>query len=279
MAYRAKWGEPGTDHVPTNYQIQAQHQMYCTDAKENIVSVLVFPKTPDEWEAMGYSLRRKGDDGDYVVDFGNDAWCSTHLWARILNQMGFFHQYPIPRNETMIKTIKEAYEDFWNTFIIGDNEPEIDRYEDIKRAFHEPVGTIVADEKLESWILEYQAINTELGENGPLGIRKDQLKCIILNRAKLSDKAIDDDTRDKTAIMNRCGKKIASYGGAKKFLIKSYSQFISSLVYPMDKIYIENEELKVSKIKTMKQSEIENLIKNNKLYAVRGNTFISKETI
>ena len=43
-AFYKKWGEPGTAHIPAEYQSQCQHILMCTGADEIVVSVLVFPK-------------------------------------------------------------------------------------------------------------------------------------------------------------------------------------------------------------------------------------------
>ncbi len=51
--WKDNFGDPGTDKIPVQYQSQCQHQMLCTGAEKVILSVLVFPRRVDDWEAMG----------------------------------------------------------------------------------------------------------------------------------------------------------------------------------------------------------------------------------
>jgi len=209
--YRKKWGEPGTSRVPGVYQVQTQHQMYCTGADLDIVSVLVFPKAPAEWEKEGIEVKNNPAGGWFLHTAENII--SLNDWASVLHQMGYFHQYPVPRDDNAIKSMLEGYEDFWNRYIIGGEEPIIDRYDDIRRAFPEPVGTIICDPDFESMISEYGSIRNELGKSGPLSKRQTQLKTMILEKARFLDPVIDDESRDKTIFMSTEGKKLASFNG------------------------------------------------------------------
>jgi hypothetical protein len=216
MAYNRKWGEPGTDRIPQTYQVQVQHQMGCTNAGEVIVSVLVFPKAPEEWEKLGW-IPRIGHSGAtpswYLVKSeepsSNGVWCGD--WARILSQMGFFHQYPVKADSALQKTIFDAYAHFWDHYILTGKEPQLSDYEDLKRAFPEPVGTIVCDDETGRWFDELKSITDEIGGKGPLSKRADSLRLMILDKARTSDKTLDDDSREKTLFMSQDGKKLGSY--------------------------------------------------------------------
>jgi len=77
--------------------------MLCTTADECIVSVLVFPKRPDEWEEEGWRVIPQ-NNGSYLLGRKIEE-CSLkgcgHIsdpeqWAKTLAQMGYFHQYRAP---------------------------------------------------------------------------------------------------------------------------------------------------------------------------------------
>ena len=124
--FREKWGKPGTDRVPEGYYCQAQHQMICTGAEQVIVSVLVFPETPEAWDGMGWEayqdFKRPGKgkwmlrridkrhdmpDEDYdVVDIESR---SPEKWAAVLAEMGFFHRYPVPAKPSLHAAMIERY--------------------------------------------------------------------------------------------------------------------------------------------------------------------------
>lgn len=217
FAYRMKWGEEGTDRIPQNYQVQVQHQMYAADISDAILSVLVFPKPVDEFENLGW-LPTYVDNRYYLQknireNGGCEDYTTPQSWAQILWEMGYFHQYPVSRKYDTIKLMIEAYEDFWNNYIIGDKEPAPDTYEDVRRAFPEPVGTIVVDTELEAWIREYKDNKKEIGKSGPLSKRCDQLKVMILDKARKLDPPIDDESREKTIFMSQDGKKLGQFDG------------------------------------------------------------------
>jgi len=209
--YRKKWGEPGTDKIPRNYQVQVQHQMLCTGADETIVSVLIFPKMVDEWEKEGIQVKNN-DAGGWFLHTENNI-ISLNDWARVLSEMGFFHQYPIKRNQELIDLMIEKYKAFWNDHILPGQPPEPQNYDDIKRLTPEPVGTIIATEQLERWAREYREIGEELGSKGSLKKRRDQLKVLILDWMRKQDSVMDEASRDKTLLMDSRGHKLISYNG------------------------------------------------------------------
>jgi len=218
-----KWGEPGTANVPQSYQIQAQHDMLVSGAEQTILSVLVFPEMPDEWERQGieiFSQDLSGDEGYYrgfllhQMKDGNELWRgTTDRWARVLSEMGFFKQYVIPANKEAQGVMLESYRKFWTDHIDGATEPKPETPEDIARAFPAPVGTIVVTDQIAAWIAERNAITDEIGGKGPLSKRKDQLKVDIIDWARKQDATLDDESREKTIFMSQDGRKLASYNG------------------------------------------------------------------
>jgi predicted phage-related endonuclease len=214
--YRDNFGEPGTDQVPIEYQIQGQHQMICTGAEKVILSVLVFPRRVDEWEEMGWEVINDEDYG-YMMELNkNNNPHHMEYWARILDQMGYFHQYEIKKHDELQKLMISHYSEWWEKHVINKIPPEPKSYDDIKLLVTEPIGTIVADEKIERWIGEYKDIGKEISDGGPLAKRREQIKVDILKFMMESGYVEDDDSKDKWILRDRSGKKLISYGKNKK---------------------------------------------------------------
>ncbi len=228
FAFREKWGEPGTDRVPQIYQVQTQHQCVCTKASLNIVSVLVFPETPDSWERMGWMvletmrgtidgqglsrwmLARRPPDGSLAAQ---SELVVPLDWARPLAQMGYFHQYPVEAKPELGRMLIDAYRHFWDKHVLGEVEPNPSTYEDIRRAFPAPVGTVVCDTDMARWFSEYRAINEETGQNSPLKKRKEHLKRVILSRARKMDATLDEESEKKIIFRDATGKKLGQFDG------------------------------------------------------------------
>ena len=68
MNYREAWGEPGTDKIPVIYQIPVQHNMMMANLPRAEVSVLVFPKRVEEWEAEGWEVKKNDHDIYYLTN-------------------------------------------------------------------------------------------------------------------------------------------------------------------------------------------------------------------
>lgn len=193
--YRDNFGEPGSDKIPREYQVQVQHQMILTGAEKCILSVLVFPKRQDEFKIE--------------LDKINPV-----EWAVVLSEMGYFHQYEISANPGLQNIMLEHYKNFWENFVLPAKEPPEILYSDFALLVKNPNGTILADEQVERWASEYKQINTE---NSELAKRKDQLKVLILNYMKSQDsnveKILDDDSCEKWILRDRAGKKLFQYNG------------------------------------------------------------------
>ena len=217
-SYYQKWGEPGTDRIPTSYACQVQHNMMLSGAEKCIVGVLVFPKMVDEWEEMGWLPKINPPDAPswisyYLVNSETGKQERAQYWADCLAEMGFFHTYEIAVNPTVQKSMREVYADFWQRFILGDEEPQPGCYDDVRRLFPAPIGTIIASEQVERWITEYDEIGKETSKTGTLGKRREELKTIVLDWARKQDPVMDEASREKTLIMSTNGKKLAQWDG------------------------------------------------------------------
>lgn len=214
FAFREKWGEPGTDRIPQVYQVQVQHQMMCTGASEVIVSVLVFPEMPDEWEKMGWSVVGPEPDHErYWLRRPSGTLMIPSAWAVPLAEMGYFHQYRVKANPEAQTAMLASYRDFWEHNVLGEVPPDPRDYEDVRRLFPAPKGTIVCDDILVGWLREYKDIRDELGGKGMLSRRADELKVLILERARATDATIDDESREKTILRDQAGAKLGQYDG------------------------------------------------------------------
>jgi hypothetical protein len=199
--------------------------MICTGAEEVIVSVLVFPETPEAWEKAGWEVYqdfehpikgkwmlrhtshcKNGKDEDYdIVDIEGR---SPETWADVFYECGFFHQYPVPAKPSLQEIMLERYRVFWEKHVIPGIPPEPENYDDIKRLFVEPVGTIVCDEELERWWTEYDLTRTEVGS---VGKRQEKLKTMILNRARKLNPVLDDESQEKVVFRSENGRKLGQY--------------------------------------------------------------------
>ena len=133
MSFRNKWGDPGTDKIPANYQIQIQHNMMLTGLKECIVAVLVFPETPESWEKMGWTIIEDDFNNFKIVKYnGSDEICKIDpiTWANVLSQMGYHHLYYIKRNDELIDIMKRHYQEWWENYVITKKPPKPMNLED-----------------------------------------------------------------------------------------------------------------------------------------------------
>lgn len=217
-SFRDEWGEPGSDRIPREYMLQCQHQMICTGADTVIVSVLVFPRMVDEWEAMGW-MPDCGSDGIWSLDFTEPGetdgiYIMPSQWAHILNQMGYFHQYTIHAHPELQQLMLEKYREFWH-YVETATPPPVREYDDIRALVRDPVGTIVCDEEMARMIAEYRHIGTEISATGSLARRRDELKVAVLDRARMQGAVVDDESQDKWILRDQQGRKLGSYGKDK----------------------------------------------------------------
>ena len=215
-----KWGEPGGDKIPVEYQVQTQHQMLCTGADEAIVSVLVFPKRPDDWEAEGWIAEEIG--GRQIIHKKPDEpmdWMTESInpiaWASTLSEMGYFHQYTIPADRDLQALMLDKYREWWTKYVIGETPPAPADYADIRAMITAPTGTIIVDPDTARWFKEYKDIGGEIGKTGNLAKRQAQLKTLILDHARALESTLDDESTDKWIFRDGKGNKLGSYGRTK----------------------------------------------------------------
>lgn len=214
--FNDNFGEPGTDQMPIEYQIQCQHQMICTGAEKVILSVLVFPRRVEDWVEMGWIVDIDSVGNYYLNKTGNFIDSTPcRVWAESLNDMGYFHQYEITANKELQDLMIQHYTEFWNKYIIGNETPEPFNYDDIKLLCREPVGSIIADEKIERLIAERKGILKEIGGSGELKKRADRIKVEVLKYMRNNEKTLDDESQKKWILYNREGEKIAMFSGGR----------------------------------------------------------------
>lgn len=211
-SFREKWGEEKTDAVPQTYQIQAQHVLMLTGAPKLIISVLIFPERQNFFEENGV-IPILREDGVWQLRKGLIDIIEPLDWAVTLAEMGYFRQYEILPNRDIQYLLRDHYAEFWNEYVLTKTPPEPKNYDDLKRLCPSPKGTIVATEQLERWAVEYRDLSQELGGKGMLSKRKDELKLLILDTMRKMDPVIDDESREKTILLNSEGKKIISWNG------------------------------------------------------------------
>ena len=213
-----KWGEPGTNRIPIEYTIQTQHQMLCTGADECIVSVLVFPKRPDEWEAEGIIPIHREETDFWFLQVGGELGgksINPDVWASPLSEMGYFHQYTVPADRVLQARMLEKYRVWWAKYVLGEQPPAPADYSDIRAMITAPVGTIIVDADTARWFKERKDINSEIGKGGNLSKRSDQLKTLILDHARSLESTLDDESTDKWVFRDDKGNKLGSYGRTK----------------------------------------------------------------
>lgn len=203
--WRDSWGEPGTDRMPGYIQAQVQHQLMMCDAAGlpsdlAIVSVLAWPCRTEEWEEMGH-----------VAD-----QVDATRWAETLAEMGFFHQYLVESRLSLWKVMREIYAEFWG-FIKREELPPARTYDDVKRMFPEPRGTVVADEKTTRRAAEYKDLGKEIAR---LKKRRDELKAKILIPyiTDSSQHPIDNDSVEALVLRDEAGRKIGQLAKTKRGL-------------------------------------------------------------
>jgi putative phage-type endonuclease len=195
--YYNEYGEPETDRVPVNYQIQIQHCLYLSGLEKAILPVMIIPRRQDELE---------------IEDITPDK-IDIAAWVKVLNEMGYLKYYYINRNDELISLMLSHYSEFWNNHVITGTPPEPKTYDDIRALVREPIGTIIADENISRLKDEYDQIGKEISATGPLAKRREQIKIEIIKFCEKSKKVVDEDSEKYYIVRDTQGKKIASYSG------------------------------------------------------------------
>ena len=214
---RDNFGEPGTDQIPVEYQIQCQHLLLCNPRKKRVVlSLLTFPRRQEEFFDMGWSIQQHENPNYYYLFNEKEQNATTpENWARVLLEMGYFHQYIITPHEELQSMMLEKYVKFWNENIIGEKEPEPANLDDLKSVYRDPIGTVIATSEIEYLCSELENIKSEISGTGTLAKRAEMIKVSILDFIRKSDSTIDDESRVKTVLRRQDGKKLMQYGKNK----------------------------------------------------------------
>jgi predicted phage-related endonuclease len=214
FAFREKWGEPGTDRVPREYYYQTQHQMICTGAEKVIVSVLVFPETPESWEAEGWETVKNNEGEYFLKNPGLGILGKTpRAWASVLAEMGFFHSYTVPADRELQEMMVSRYKRFWDKYVLPGVPPEPQNYDDIKRLYTDPKSTLIVPENIERLLAEYGQIGEEAGKQKK---RQEQIKVKVLDWARKQEGGvIDDESAEALILRNSRGEKAGSFSKNK----------------------------------------------------------------
>lgn len=201
-SWRDGWGEPGSEQIPENYMLQIQQQMACTGADECIVNVLVFPRMADEFEAAGAEIVQQ--ENGMSMNF--DPW----QWSDTLVEMGFFHSYPIKRNDDLISLMLEKTAAWWAEYIEGEKIPPAACYKDIQVMLTNPCGTMVATKDMERICALDKALADEIKSATE---KRAEYKTLIgqFMKDNLEGAPIDAESRAKVMLMSRDGHKLRSF--------------------------------------------------------------------
>jgi len=218
FAWKDKWGEPGSEDVPMEYYIQVQHQMICTGAEGAIVSVLVFPKRVEEFEKDGWIVAEFDYGGKkYGLGKGGQSYYPEECiqkpieWATHLNDMGYFHQYPIQANKKLQKKLIDLYNKWWQDYVIKEIPPTDGiTYEDIRRLCPCPIGTIVCDREIAKDFARYKKAG-KIG--GKIKKRQEELRAGLLLKLKDKQGVEDEDSAKKWVFVDECGDKLGQFDG------------------------------------------------------------------
>lgn len=195
--FRSEWGEPGTERIPRAYMVQVQHQMMLSDQEQCIVSALVLPKMQDEFPDPECLSKKQ-----------------IYRIARGLFEMGYFHQYPIKRNQKLIDLMLEKYVDFWNENVLKKIPPKPQSFDWVKKMIPKPSGTIIADEQIQRWSTELAGLKMEAKAAKK---RETELKKLILDymrvEADRDDVCIDDESTERLLLLAPNGYKMHSFNG------------------------------------------------------------------
>jgi hypothetical protein len=215
------WGEPGTDRIPTAYQCQIQHNLLCSGLTEAVMSVLVFPCTVQDFEDQGWQAHKDSINGIWFLkNHETDQIIDPMTWASVFAQIGNFHQYNIEAKPDTQKLLLEMYEDFWGRYVVSETPPDAVDYEDIKRQFSDPKGTLIISETdkqsgelIADAMREYKSVGREIGKAGYLSKRREFLKTQILKFARDKTTVEDDDSKEKIVFLDETGRRLGSFDG------------------------------------------------------------------
>ena len=213
------WGEPGTDRIPTAIQCQVQHNMLCTGLEKANVSVLVLPKTVQDFEADGWQVHHDTLNGVYFLkNHETDQIVMPSEWAKVFAQIGNFHQYHIEAKPDTHKILKELYDEFWSKYVVEGVAPDAVDYADVRSIFSEPKGTLVISqddkiggESVADIMREFKDITKEIGASGHLAKRKKFIKTQVLRFAADKTTVADDESVERCLFLDESGNRLGAY--------------------------------------------------------------------
>lgn len=196
------------NRVPISYICQVQHNLYLTGLQKCIMNVLVFPKTVDQMVAEGLTPHQD-DFGKWYLGEWPDI-VTTQTMADVLHRMGYLKTFIIERDDELIEMMLKEYSTFWNKNILGGIMPDLQTLNDFKSIYTNPKGTVIATEQVERWDAERKQL---MAEKKDIDKRIDQIKLFLCDYMRKADSVIDDETREKTYLMSRDGRKLLQYDG------------------------------------------------------------------
>lgn len=213
------WGEPGTDRVPTAIQCQCQHNMLCAGLEKAHVSVLVLPKTVQDFEDEGWQAHHDSLNGvHFLKNHETGQIVNPSEWAKVFAQIGNFKQYHIEAKPDTHKILRELYEEFWSKYVLEMTPPDAADYADIRAMFTEPKGTLVISqddkiggESVADIMREYRDINKEIGSSGHLAKRKAFIKTQVLKFAAEKTTVADDESVERCLFLDESGNRLGAY--------------------------------------------------------------------
>jgi len=181
------------NRIPIGYMCQIQHNLYLTGLDKCMMNVLVFPKTVDQ----------------IIVETSLEN-IDCMKWTQVLKELGYLKTFIIERDDELIKMMLDEYSTFWNKNILGGIMPDLQTLNDFKSIYTNPKGTVIATEQVERWDAERKQL---MAEKKDIDKRIDQIKLLLCDYMRKADSVIDDETREKTFLMSRDGRKLLQYDG------------------------------------------------------------------
>jgi hypothetical protein len=118
-------------------------------------------------------------------------------------------------SESRFSWKRGRYREFWERHVLTGIPPEPANYDDIKRLFPAPKGTLVVPGNIADLFQEYKQINGEIGNGGMLSKRLDAIKTEVLSWAKTQGAVLDDESQEALIMKDEAGKKVGQYGRQK----------------------------------------------------------------
>ena len=196
------------NRVPISYICQVQHNLYLTGLQKCMMNVLVFPKTVDQMVIDGWHPYQA--QNEWLLCRNDIDIVKPITWARTLADMGYLKTFIIERDDKLIEMMLKEYSTFWNENILGGIMPDLQTLTDFKSIYREPKGTVIASEQVERWDAERKQL---MAEKKDIDKRIDQIKLLLVEYMRNEDSVIDDETRDKTYLLSRDGRRLLQYDG------------------------------------------------------------------